>query len=151
MKKFKLFFFIFSLSICPSLPANLFIPTIFHLSLVFLSARISLHQKILLRQPDEIILLHNNPQKPKGEKGSATDDGKFIKHFIGIVCAIKALVITISLLSLHLLFELFRFCYFFFWHFYTQNYPQMMNAPTFLPKCTSINKNGSSYVRPENP
>lgn len=36
--------------------------------------------KILLRQPDEIILLH----KPQGEKGSATDDGKFIKHFIGI-------------------------------------------------------------------
>lgn len=41
-------------------------------------------EKILLRQPDEIISLHN-PEKPKGEKGSATDDGKFIKHFIGIV------------------------------------------------------------------
>ena len=37
-------------------------------------------EKILLRQPDEIIFLH----KPQGEKGSATDDGKFIKPFIGI-------------------------------------------------------------------
>lgn len=115
-----------------------------------LSARISLHQKILLRQPDEIILLHNNPQKPKGEKGSATDDGKFIKHFIGIVCAIKALVITISLLSLHLFFNFFASVLFFAF-FFTRNYPQMMNAPTFRPKCTSINRNGWSYVRPENP
>lgn len=67
---------------------------IYQLSFIFLLLRVHHHQtftlrlfvrritKILLRQPDEIIFLH----KPQGEKGSgsATDDGKFIKHFIGI-------------------------------------------------------------------
>lgn len=93
--------------------------------------------EILLRQPDEIISLHN-PQKPKGEKGSATDDGKFIKHFIGDARN-KGLGDN----------------HFSFFSPFTLSFRadiiQMMNAPTSRPKCTSINRNGSSYVRPENP
>jgi len=55
--------------------------------------------KILLRQPNEIISMFPSKQ-PKGEKGSATDDGKFIKHFI--------VVIKVLFLLLLLLFP-FRF------------------------------------------
>lgn len=64
MKSYQLFFIIFFLSLLLWQPFVV--------------------EKILLRQPDEIIFLQT-PQKPKGEKGSATDDGEFIKHFIGIV------------------------------------------------------------------